>query len=193
MLRLNCQKYNHWLLISVLGHRKTSKGTPNSKWDDHRYCELRQRKTKIKLEAKLHLKEYHELYLHKKCHPWSDIRYDLIFATSQWLTSWVFSPNKTINEEIRNTKTNCCNWKSKFIKNIVEYPQDWLPGGQYWGGQFWVRNSGSVIRIAHLNYNTNICVLSFFNMTLECVLWLCSMSFNAKFKKRKFSDLVWYL
>ena len=30
-------------------------------------------------------------------------------------------------------------------------PQDWLPGGQSWGGQSW---PPSVIRIAHLNYNT---------------------------------------
>ena len=30
-------------------------------------------------------------------------------------------------------------------------PQDWLPGGQSWGGQSWPL---SVIRIAHLNYNT---------------------------------------
>ena len=30
-------------------------------------------------------------------------------------------------------------------------PQDWPHGGQSWGGQFWAL---SVIRIAHLNYNT---------------------------------------
>ena len=39
---------------------------------------------------------------------------------------------------------------------LIEYPQDcppqdWLPGRQSWGGQSWPL---SVIRIAHLNYNT---------------------------------------